>query len=220
ACDTQTHEPNCEDTAPFVYLATDSTNESNEPTVTLLVNAVNEAPTAENDSYVITVNETLEVAASGVLENDMDPEGDPLTAVVVQSPEHGTLTLNDDGSFVYVPDADFTGLDGFSYQASDGNSLSDVATVTIEVLDANAAPEAVTDAYETSENTPLVVDAAGVLENDTDPEGDPLEATLVTGPEHGTLSLQADGSFTYTPNTDFVGTDRFVYQASDGQNLS
>ena len=58
--------------------------------------------------------------------------------------------------------------------------------------------------------------AAGVLGNDADPDGDPLTAVLVSGPSHGTLTLNANGSFTYTPNANFNGTDSFTYRASDG----
>jgi VCBS repeat-containing protein len=65
-------------------------------------------------------------------------------------------------------------------------------------------------------NTPLVVPAPGVLQNDSDPEGSPITATLATNPSSGTLSLAANGSFTYTPNTGFTGVDSFTYNAFDG----
>ena len=87
----------------------------------------------------------------------------------------------------------------------------------ITVLPVNDAPVSAGDAYATDEDAPLVIDAAaGVLANDTDVEGDPLSAFLVTGPSHGTLALNADGSFTYTPAADYNGTDSFVYRADDG----
>jgi hypothetical protein len=80
----------------------------------------------------------------------------------------------------------------------------------------NRAPVAPGDAFSTAEDTVLTVPAPGVLGNDTDPDGDPLTAVLVTGPSHGSLTLNANGSFSYTPAADFAGSDSFTYRASDG----
>jgi VCBS repeat-containing protein len=91
-----------------------------------------------------------------------------------------------------------------------------VATVTITITPANSAPEAANDDYTTPLNMPLVEAEPGVLLNDTDAEGNLLTAILNTGPTHGTLDLHADGSFTYTPNTDYTGVDTFRYHANDG----
>ncbi len=148
----------------------------------------------------------LTVAAPGVLGNDSDPDGDPLTAVLVTGPSHGSLTLNANGSFSYTPAADFTGADSFSYRASDGTLTSNVATVTLNVTAVNDAPVAAGDAYSTAEDTVLTVAAPGVLGNDGDPDGDPLTAVLVTGPSHGSLTLNANGSFSYTPAADYAGS--------------
>ncbi|PYR74988.1 MAG: hypothetical protein DMF87_21510, partial [Acidobacteria bacterium] len=102
-------------------------------TVTLTVNAVNDAPVAVGDSYSVTANATLTVAAPGVLTNDSDIDSPSITAALVGSPTHGTLTLNANGSFTYTPAANYSGPDSFTYRASDGLALSNVATVTITV---------------------------------------------------------------------------------------
>ncbi len=94
----------------------------------------------------------------------------------------------------------------------DGNYWVDV----VFDLPANQPPVAVPNSYSTAKNTPLTVNAPGVLGNDTDPEAAQLSATLVSPPAHGALTLNVDGSFTYTPQTAFVGTDAFTYSASDG----
>jgi VCBS repeat-containing protein len=107
--------------------------------VTITVNAVNDLPTAVDDSYATDEGTTLNEAAPGVLTNDSDPENDPLTAVLDTGPSNGTLTLNGDGSFGYTPDANFNGTDSFTYHASDGTADSNVATVTITV-NSNAPP--------------------------------------------------------------------------------
>jgi VCBS repeat-containing protein len=156
-------------------------------------------------------------AANGVLANDTDPDGDPLTAAVVQGPANGALTLNADGSFAYVPKANFSGTDSFTYRANDGSANSAPTTVTINVTPVNDAPVAVANSYALNEDGTLNVAAAsGVLANDSDVDNAQLTASLVSGPTHGTLTMNADGSFVYKPNANFNGTDSFVYRASDG----
>src|SRR5690606_1534002 len=162
----------------------------------------NDAPIANNDEYTIDEDTTLNVDPAGILTNDSDADGDTLTALLVSGPQNGTLTLNEDGSFSYTPTADFSGVDGFSYVVNDGTSDSDVATVTINVTPANDAPVASDDEYTIEEDSELVVEASGMLANDSDVDGDTLIPTVVTGPQNGVLTLNEDGSFTYTPNAD------------------
>src|SRR5262249_4747831 len=154
--------------------------------------------------------------ASGMLANDTDVEGDQLTAALVTGPGHGALTFNSDGSFRYVPAANFNGTDSFTYKANDGALDSAAATVRITVHAVNDAPTAGADSFAVSEDQTLAVGAPGVLANDSDIEGDPLTAVLVSGPSHGTLTLAADGSFTYVPAANYFGPDSFVYQPNDG----
>ena len=148
--------------------------------------------------------------------NDTDPDNDPLTAVLLSGPSHGSLTLNADGSFTYTPTALYFGTDTFTYAANDGTVNSAAATVTLTINHVNHAPVANDDSYATAFNTPLNVAAPGVLVNDTDADGDSLTAVLISGPAHGTLALNANGSFSYTPNTNYSGTDTFTYAANDG----
>ena len=177
---------------------------------------------ASNDSYSTTVGTALDVTAPGVLANDTDADSDPLTAAVVTGPTHGSLTLNANGSLHYAPTALFSGTDTFTYQADDGTGgagggLSNIATVTITVSVVNVPPIAVNDSYSTNQDTQLTVNAAnGVLKNDTDANNDALTAALNANVAHGTLALNADGSFIYMPNAGYTGADTFTYHASDG----
>src|SRR5439155_128949 len=155
-------------------------------------------------------------SAPGVLANDTDPDGDTKTAVLVSGPLHGTLTLNANGSFTYTPAVNYNGPDSFTYKANDGTLTSNVATVAITVVAVNNAPDAANDSNTLPYTTLFRASAPGVLANDTDPDGDPKTAVLVSSPSHGTLTLNADGSFTYTPAANYNGPDSFTYKANDG----
>src|SRR5205814_1508585 len=115
------------------------------------------------------------------------------------------------------PSLNFNGTDAVTYQAKDAaGALSKVATVTMTVTAVNDVPVAANDAYSVNEDTTLAIAAPGVLGNDTDPDaGDTRTAVLASGPANGTLTLNADGSFTYTPSLNFNGTDSFTYKAKD-----
>ena len=125
------------------------------------------APVASSDSYSVSPGSVLSVnAASGVLSNDTDSNGDSLTAAVVSSPSNSTsFTLNSDGSFSYTPATGFTGTDSFTYKASDGSLESAVATVTITVDDSDATLIAQWQFDETSGST--ATDSAGADNNGT-----------------------------------------------------
>jgi VCBS repeat-containing protein len=163
----------------------------------------------------------LTIVGAGVLTNDTDVENNPLTAILVSGPSHGTLTLNASGSFTYTPAANFNGTDSFTYKANDGTADSNIATVTLTVKAVNDAPVAKNDHYSTDKHATLTVAGKGVLTNDFDVDSTALTAILVTGTSHGKLKLNADGSFTYTPDKNFnKGTDTFTYRVSDGSLTS
>lgn len=180
--------------------------------------STNLPPIANDDKYTVHKNITLSMTdpTKGVLANDSDPQSLPLTAVEQTAPAHGTLTLNSNGTFSYKPDQGYTGSDSFTYVAQDQYSQSKLATVTFTIV--NDPPVAVDDSYDASNAVEKDVSSSvGVLANDSDPNSDPLTAILVTNVSHGTLTLNPDGSFAYTPTPGYVGKDSFTYKASDGQ---
>ncbi|MBY8825358.1 beta strand repeat-containing protein, partial [Sphingomonas colocasiae] len=319
-------------------------------TQTINITAVNDVPVGNTDSYSTDEDTQLVIAGPGVLTNDTDAESDALSAVLVEGPGHGTLSLNPNGSFTYTPDANYNGGDSFTYRPNDGTANGNVTTVnltvnavndaptaavsasayaateqvalslkgTVSVADADAASGSVTvtlgvgygiltvsagtsganvsgsgtgsvtltgtlaqindllntnatssvtftantdtppasttltvgindggnsgsggaltgsasqtiaitavndlpvgvgDNYATDEDTALVISAPGVLSNDTDAEGSSLTAVFLTQPAHGTLLFYPNGSFTYTPDADWHGTDSFTYMPTDG----
>ena len=185
------------------------------------VPTVNLAPTAQADSYDVVSDTTLAIdAANGVLGNDSDGNGDSLTAVLIENVTSGELELNSDGSFTYIPPSGATGTYTFRYAASDGIDSSEPVTVSFSVASpVNQIPIALPDFYSTMVDTLLSVNSlAGVLVNDTDTD-DTLAAVLVPDQnvDNGTLVLNDDGSFIYTPNDGFIGVDTFEYFAFDGE---
>ena len=212
---TYTPVPNDSGGDVFVYTVSDGEGGSALAFVIVQVTDVNDAPVAVNDA-ASTVEET---AVSGtVLGNDTDLDDGTLTVTLGANPLNGTVTLAWNGSFTYTPNANFHGLDSFTYTASDGTAVSNVATVTITVTAVNDAPVAVNDTATTAEETPV---NGSVLTNDTDVDGaTTLTASLVANAANGSVTLASDGSFAYTPAANFAGSDSFTYTASDGTAVS
>ncbi len=179
--------------------------------------AVNDAPVATADILEVNEDTRLSVPVPGILINDTDVEGKPLTAIKVSGPTHGRLTLNSNGSLTYKSFTNWNGTDSFVYKAKDGVLTSNKVTVSIIVHPVNDAPVAVSDRYSMVQDTTLDVPGPGLLINDKDIDGDVLNAIPVTPPSNGELLLNADGSFSYTPNPGFIGSNSFGYAARDNE---
>ncbi len=194
---------------------------SNQPIKIVNMIGQNDAPVAVDDAYNGNEGEALTIAADqGVLINDTDIENDSLSAVLVDVPVNGTVTLNADGSFTYTHDGSETTSDSFTYMANDGIDNSNVATVSLTITPVNDAPLAVADSYTVEEGEALTVDAAnGVLANDTDAEGNAFTAVLISQPANGTLTFNADGSFTYVHAGVEGDTDSFSYRAQEESGI-
>ena len=206
-------------------------------TFDLTVNAVNDAPVANPDSYFTNEDTPLSVNAStGVLFNDTDidtPAGS-LTAILVSGPSNAlSFTLNANGSFDYTPSANFNGTDSFTYKANDGSADSNVTTVTITVNPVNDAPTiqhntGITVAEGSTNNT---ITSAMLLANDVDTPATQVVFTIGTAPVNGTLKkmgvgLAAGGTFTqddinnnritYDHDSSNTTSDSFTFTVSDG----
>ncbi len=142
----------------FTYVANDGIADSSPATVTLTVTHVNQPPTAQSDGYLATEDQALTVSVGqGVLANDTDVDSQSLSAVLVTNVQHGQLALSANGSFSYTPDQDFTGVDTFAYQASDGAALSNSVVVSLYTYAANQRPGAANDSYSLSAGRTLNV---------------------------------------------------------------
>ncbi len=186
-------------------------------TITITVNPVNDAPTGVADTYYISLTDTLKISSKvGVLRNDSDSDSKFETissSLGSTSPASGNLEYNSDGSFSYIATSS-TGFnsDTFSYIPSDGSSFGSEVTVTLEVVDITVDP----NAYDNVEASTLDITAAnGLLSNDKDVNNLALTAAVATSPLYGTLTLAADGSFSYVHDGSENLRDVFTYNVTN-----
>ncbi len=172
----------------------------------------NLVPTGGTDEFVTRRGGTLVVDVPGVMANDRDPEGEPIAVAVNTNPQHGSLLLNSDGSFEYIHDGDDADLDTFTYRIDDGMRRSGPISVRI-IIEENEAPTAVGDVFSLDEDVSLTF---SVLDNDSDPNNEPVTVVAAADPEHGTIDWAAGGQVTYTPDANWNGVDSFEYRISDG----
>ena len=165
---------------------------------------------AKADSFALVEDTTSRI---NVLANDTDAEGDTLMATVVTGPQHGTLLKNADGSFSYTPTRDWYGTDSFTYLANDGKANSNLATVTLTVKPVNDAPVASNASYTLQKDGSIKIDLRSLT---SDVDGDCL-TIAITHPGKGTLTKNADGTYTYRPRPGYTGADSFSYTVSDGK---
>src|SRR4029079_7434934 len=139
-----------------------------------------------------------------------DPDGDPLTFSIVAPPQHGHLGTVSGNKVTYTPDNGYRGPDAFTFKASDGTLNSNVATESITVRGVNHAPVAQDGSLTTDQDV-----AKDVTLQTSDPDGDALTFSIVSQPQHGTLSGLAP-ALTYTPSPGYSGPDAFTFKANDG----
>ena len=198
----------------FVYAASDGKAATNATVAITVAARPNAGPTVAADTITVMAGRSV---TGNLLANDSDADGDALIATIASGPSHGTVKIAADGSFVYVADKGYTGADSFHYTASDGKaSARGQVSVTIDPLP-NAAPT-VSDVAMATVGTAAVT--GNVLAKASDADGDALAASLMTGPTGGTLSLAADGTFSYVANAGYAGTDSFTFGVSDGTATS
>lgn len=181
---------------------------SDSRTCTLTVTGANGVPAAIDDAYSLRKKRNR-VPAPGVLANDSDPDGDPLAIILVRDVAGGSLILDADGGFSYLP-TQRAAPDSFQYKLTDGRDESAVATVTINGPAGNTAPVADDQSVNVIVNTAAPITLAA-----SDADKDSLTYVIVTPPAHGTLSGTAP-DVTYTPAVDYVGADNLTFKANDG----
>ncbi|HHB79115.1 MAG TPA: tandem-95 repeat protein, partial [Saprospiraceae bacterium] len=180
-------------------------------------NPDNNPPVGIADHYLTTVDNPV---TGSLLPNDSDPDGDSLTinTTPVVNPTHGAVVINPDGTYTYTPNTGFEGLDEFAYEVCDNGTptMCDTVVVTIDVLPNPGVNVTVAtdDAGTGRINEPIT---GSLTANDTDPESNnqAINTIPISNPTNGTVVLNPDGTYTYTPDKDFVGNDQFEYAICD-----
>jgi len=184
--------------------------EGNTATVNVTVNAVEDDTVVVNDS--VETNEDNAVTID-VLANDTDVDSDPSPVQSVTQGTNGTVSINENGTVTYTPNANFHGSDSFTYTNAEGN----IATVNVTVNAVEDDTVVVNDSVETNEDNAVTID---VLANDTDIDSDPSPVQSVTQGQNGTVVLNENGTVTYTPNANFHGSDSFTYTNAEGNTAT
>ena len=215
---TYTPEVNYHGPDTFYYLLCDIDGDCSQGTVTITIDSVDDSPVAVNDNVNVIQNNTLNNSAA---DNDT-PSGDGgniWTLVGTNGgANHGTVTLNTNGSYIYNPVLNFFGSDSFVYQICDADGDCSTATVSISVQKVNSVPVASNDVKTTNED--IIVTGNVSLNDSPSSDGGNLWTLIGTngGASHGIVSMDADGSYTYTPAANYFGTDVVSYQVCDMNN--
>ncbi|MBT3056706.1 MAG: tandem-95 repeat protein, partial [Candidatus Thiodiazotropha sp. (ex Codakia orbicularis)] len=218
-----THDGSENFTDSFTYRVTDNDGETADATVTINVTPVSdETPVANADSITIAEGATATTLVGGsstVLNNDTGLGDTPVTVSLVTDVTNGTLTLNGDGTFSYTHDGSENFTDSFTYRVTDNDGQTADATVTINVTPvSDATPVANADSITVAEGataTTLVGGSSTVLNNDTGLGDTPVTVSLVTDVTNGSLTLNGDGTFSYTHDGSENFTDSFTYRVTD-----
>ena len=189
----------------FTFIANDGQADSAAATVSIKVEPVDDSPVAHDGDVTTQEDKPATLTLSGE-----DPDGNKLTYSIVTSPTNGTLS-GTEPNLVYTPYTNFNGSDSFSFKVNDGKLSSQPAMISINVTPVDDWPIALSEQITAQEDRPVPI----ILKGD-DPDGDTLKYVIETGPTHGTLS-GTESDLTYTPNTNFNGTDSFTFKANDGK---
>ncbi|NPA94589.1 MAG: tandem-95 repeat protein [Thermodesulfobacteria bacterium] len=221
----------------IIYTITDGHGGKDSANLEITVNPVNDPPIATDNS--VTIREDGKATGNVITGNDgsgvdSDPDNDDLSVIGFQVDvdgdgvaEHfgpgdsvtisgvGTITINSDGSYVFTPLSNFDGtVPPITYFITDGHGATSSAKLNISIIPMSDPPEARDDRVVTTVNTPVTIN---ILGNDSDPDGDPISLVSVSPPSHGTLRVNPNGTITYTPESNYVGTDEFTYTIRDNE---
>jgi len=182
------------------------------PATVPIKEAPNLPPVAESHSVTTTEDTPVEISLIG-----SDPDSDPLTYSMVTDPSHGSL-IGTEPNLIYTPSPNFYGSDSLTFKVNDGKADSALAIVSITVFPVNDPPRANDDTIVTQEDTPVLT--IDVLGNDTDIDNDTLTVTVISQGTNGSVTINPDGTLSYSPNENFYGSDVFNYTISDEKGIT
>ena len=180
--------------------------------IIIIVSTVDDRPTAKDDNVTTPEDTSVSITLKG-----SDSDSDLLRFSLITEPSYGSLS-GTEPNLTYTPHTNFNGQDSFTFKVNDGKADSSVATISIVVTPVNDPPQAHDDSATMQEDAPIVT--INVLTNDTDPDNDRLTVITSTQGSYGSVTINANGTMTYTPNKNFCGTDEFSYTISDGKGAT
>lgn len=203
------------DTAFFIY--NDGMKNSDIGLIHFTIKPVNDLPTLR-DTVIHTMEDVVveKTISDGLKTLTFDEEADPITFELIANVKHGELLFNPNGSFKFVPAKNYAGLDTFYYKSLDLEGASNISSVVFNILPVNDAPQAMNREFSFNEDETY---AYSYLNSSnpiaTDVESDSLIFEKVSGPKHGILQLETNGTFKYQPNENFYGTDSILFKVRD-----
>ncbi len=201
-------------TDSFNYTISDGNGGTSSAQLIVTISGANDAPVADVETVTVPEGDAVTI---NLADGDTDADGTiDLGSMVMSSTSHGTLVDNGDGTVTYTHDGSETNSDSFTYTIKDNDgAVSNEVTVDITVTAVNDAPVARNDVATMNEGT--VLNGNSLLANDSDPDGDNLVINTqpVSGPSHGTVTINSDGTYVYNPEDGYVGGDAFVYEVCD-----
>ncbi len=220
-----TPDANYHGPASFAYQVSDSSGAVSQALATFSVTAVNDVPVAVGETITENEDTTLVISQAALLQNDSDvdtaTDGQVLSITAVSNAQHGTVTLNANGTISFVPVANFYGNASFDYTVDDGNGGTATTTATIALANVNDAPVATGESINSNEDEVLTIIASALLQNDSDIDNahEDLTISRVQSGTGGTVSLNASGNVVFTPTLNYNGTATFTYWVKDPGGL-
>jgi len=194
----------------FSFITTDGIGFSNEATISLTINPINDAPVANDVTGSTNENRSIQLS---ITLDATDVDGDDLTYSIVSDVSNGTTSISG-STLTYTPDTNWNGTDTFTYKANDGLLNSNTATGTITVSEVNDAPTTENVSASTNEDTDVNITLDG-----SDVEGSSLTYFIVSDVSNGSTSLSGS-TVSYSPDLNWNGTETFTYKANDGTDDS
>jgi HD-GYP domain-containing protein (c-di-GMP phosphodiesterase class II)/outer membrane biosynthesis protein TonB len=206
----------------LTYIITDPTGaDSNAATVTIIINSVNDAPQATNDTgvtYVGTEDTVLTTPDVTANDTDADHAVNPSSVTIMSAPAKGAATANPDGTITYAPTQHSNGIDSFTYRIADAaGAPSNTATVTVSISAVADPPTAINDALAVTQG--FSATTVDLRLNDSDPDGDTFAIVAVGAGSFGSTVYNGDGTVTYTHDGSPTVSDSFTYTVEDPSGL-
>ena len=212
----------------FEYVVSDGNGGEDTGRVSLRIDPVNNAPEPHDDMIETAEDNPILISADDLLANDIERDGDTLTIISVGSATGGRVSLENNDTILFTPDADFFGNAGFSYTVDDGQGGFATARVAVNVTATNDAPHARADSYRQDgleylrgpEDNAIEISIADLLANDRDVEGDAIKIETFSAPLNGDIEVTDRGTVIFTPDEDYWGSASFNYVISDEEGLT